>query len=240
MSYIGDFLADQTFDMKFTTVTTTGAPTTLAGSPVISVYADNSVTQITAGITLTVDFDGVTGLNNVHIVATVANGYSSGSNYQIVITTGTVGGTSVVGYVVGQFSILLRTIGELPSSIIAASNFAAGAIDANAIASNAITSAKIAAGAITATGIATGAIDADALASDAVDEIWAKAASEPASVPAVTATAIQVLSWILALSRNKITQTSTTQLLRNDADSATIATSTLSDDGVTATRGEFA
>ena len=109
MSYIGDFRLAETFDTKFCTVTTTGAPTTLAGTPVISAYVGNSVTQITAGITLTVDFDSVTGLHNVRVVATGANGYATASNYQLVITTGTVGGTSVVGYVVAEFSIENRS-----------------------------------------------------------------------------------------------------------------------------------
>lgn len=109
MSYIGDIALEKTFDTKFTTVTTTGAPTVLAGSPVISAYVDNSTTQLTAGITLSVDFDGVVGLNNVRVVATAANGYAAGSNYQLVITTGTVGGTSVVGYVVAEFSIQARS-----------------------------------------------------------------------------------------------------------------------------------
>lgn len=109
MSWIGDFALGSTFDTKFCTVTTTGAPTTLAGSPVISAYPDNSVTQLTAGITLSVDFDSVTGLHNVRVVATSGNGYAAGSNYQLVITTGTVGGTSAVGYVVAEFSIEARS-----------------------------------------------------------------------------------------------------------------------------------
>ena len=109
MSYIGDFALGSTFDTKFTTVSTTGAPTTLAGTPVISAYLDNNVTQLTAGITLTVDFDAVTGLHNVRVVATSGNGYAAGVNYQLVITTGTVGGTSVVGYVVAEFSIEARS-----------------------------------------------------------------------------------------------------------------------------------
>jgi len=109
MSYLGDIALEKTFDTKFCTVTTTGAPTVLAGTPVISAYLDNSTTQLTAGITLTVDFDGVVGLNNVRVVATAANGYASGVNYQLVITTGTVGGTSVVGYVVAEFSIQARS-----------------------------------------------------------------------------------------------------------------------------------
>lgn len=64
--------------------------------------------------------------------------------------------------------------------------------------------------------------------------------TEPAAVPAVNATAISALSWLLALARNKITQTSTTQTLRNDADDASIATAAVSDDGTTFTRNEWA
>ena len=106
MSYIGDYAEDfATLNFKFTTVGTTGAPTTLSGTPVVSVYKANSLTQSTAGITLTVDFDTVTGLNNVLIDLSADAFYAVGNDYHVVITTGTVGGTSVVGYVVAQFSI---------------------------------------------------------------------------------------------------------------------------------------
>src|SRR3990172_2799322 len=106
----GDIRLGDTIDIKFTTRSfSTGAPTTLAGTPVISAYPGNSVTQLTAGITLTVDFDAVTGLHNVRVVATAANGYAAATNYALVITTGTVGGVSVVGEVVGSFSISARS-----------------------------------------------------------------------------------------------------------------------------------
>src|SRR3989304_3733373 len=105
MGYVGDIRLGDTIDVKFATVSTIGAPTTLAGTPVVSAYVGNSTTQLTAGITLTVDFDAVTGLHNVRVVATGANGYAAGGNYALVITTGTVGGTSVVGEVVGEFSL---------------------------------------------------------------------------------------------------------------------------------------
>jgi hypothetical protein len=103
--YIGDIALGSTIDCKFTTVSTTGLPTTLAGSPVISAYLGNDVTQLTAGITLSVDFDGVAGMHNIRVVATGANGYATATNYTLVITTGTVGGTSVVGYTPCSFSI---------------------------------------------------------------------------------------------------------------------------------------
>lgn len=101
-----DFALGTTFDIKFTTRRfSTGAPFTLAGTPAISAYPDNSLTQLTAGLTLTVDFDVVTGLNNIRVVATSANGYVAGSSYALVITTGTVDGVSVVGEVVGEFTL---------------------------------------------------------------------------------------------------------------------------------------
>ena len=110
MNYLGDIRLGATLDVKFcTTAAATGAPTTLAGTPVISAYVGNSTTEITAGITLTVDFDGRTGLHNIRVVASGGNGFATASNYQLVITTGTVGGTSAVGYVVGQFSIEARS-----------------------------------------------------------------------------------------------------------------------------------
>ena len=178
--YLGDLILGATIDTKFSTVTTAGTPITLAGTPVISAYPDNSTTQLTAGITLTVDFDGVTGLHNVRVVASGANGYAAGSNYSLVITTGTVNGVSVVGYVIAQFSIQARS-----------------------------------------------------------EAVWALAMVEPTAVPAVTGTMKVAMAWLLALARNKITQTATTQTLRNDADDTSIATSTVSDDATTFTRGEW-
>src|SRR3990167_4920946 len=108
--YHGDIALGSTIDIKFTTRSfSTGAPTTLAGSPIISAYLANDLTQLTAGITLTVDFDGVTGLHNIRVVATSGNGYATATNYTLVITTGTVGGVSVVGECVGSFSIENRS-----------------------------------------------------------------------------------------------------------------------------------
>lgn len=98
-------LADTFYAIFTTRAFATGIPTVLAGSPVVSAYENDSVTQITAGITLGVDHDGVVGLNLLTVVATGANGYEAGKDYSLVITTGTVGGVSVVGEVVGEFSV---------------------------------------------------------------------------------------------------------------------------------------
>lgn len=108
--YQGDIRLGDTLYFHFTTRRfSTGAPFTLAGTPVISAYPQDSTTQLTAGITLTVDLDSVTGLNSVKVVATSGNGYVTGTNYSLVITTGTVDSVSVVGEVIGSFSIEARS-----------------------------------------------------------------------------------------------------------------------------------
>ena len=73
----------------------------------------------------------------------------------------------------------------------------------------------------------------------AVSSVWGVAATEPVAPPAITATMVESISWLLSLSRNKITQTATLQTLFADNTANTIATSTVSDDGTTFTRAEF-
>ena len=109
MTYHGDIALGATIDIKFSTRQfSDGVPTLLTGTPAVVAYPDNSTTEITAGITLSTNFDSRAGLNNVRIVATSGNGYAAATNYVLVISAGTVGGTSVVGEVVGSFSIAAR------------------------------------------------------------------------------------------------------------------------------------
>ena len=101
-----DYTVGDTIYKMFTTrAFASGIPTVLAGTPVVSAYENDSVTQITAGITLGVDHDGVVGMNLLTIVATGGNGFESGKDYNLVVTTGTVDSVSVVGEVVGSFSL---------------------------------------------------------------------------------------------------------------------------------------
>lgn len=103
---MSDYTLEQTQYIPFTTrAFGAGIPTTLAGTPVVSAYEDAGLTQITAGITLSVDHDSVAGFNMVSVAATAANGFEVGKTYSLVVTTGTVGGVSVVGEVVGYFTV---------------------------------------------------------------------------------------------------------------------------------------
>lgn len=185
MKYLGDFRLGDTFDTKFTTTAAaTGAPTTLAGTPVISAYVGNSITQITAGITLTVDFDTVPGLHNVRVVATSGNGYATASNYQLVITTGTVGGTSAVGYVIAEFSIEARSA-LMPTTAARTLDVSAtgeagldwanvgGATTAVSLTNTTVatvTTATTATSVTTVNGLAAGVITAASIAADAITD----------------------------------------------------------------------
>lgn len=107
MSYLGDYTEDYA-DLNFPFTSrqfSSGAPFTLAGTPSLRVYKSNDIAQSTAGITLSVDFDGLTGLNNVKIDLSSDAFYVVGEDYKVVIQAGTVDGVSVVGEVVASFSI---------------------------------------------------------------------------------------------------------------------------------------
>ncbi len=102
---VPDYPVGVTLDFKFTTRQfTTGAPFAF-DSGAVEVYEDNDITQITVGDTLTLEFDGVTGLHNIRIVATGGNGFEAGKSYSIVVSAGTVDSVSVVGEVIQQFTL---------------------------------------------------------------------------------------------------------------------------------------
>jgi len=100
-------LGDSVYFIWRTVVPTTGVPATFDDTPAVVSYEDDSLTQITAGITLSANYDSVTGLNHVTVVATTANGYELGKTYSVVVSAGNAGtgGVSEVGRVVGRFSI---------------------------------------------------------------------------------------------------------------------------------------
>jgi hypothetical protein len=112
--YQGDIAVGQVLYFHFTTQFS-GLPTSLLGTPVLSVFKDATATPCTTVLSvgaggLVVDLNLVTGLNSV-AVNTAADGtfYATGHDFSVVITTGTVGGVSAIGYKVASFSINNRT-----------------------------------------------------------------------------------------------------------------------------------
>lgn len=141
---LGDRAAGATLDFKFTSTAagSSDTPYTLSGGTV-SVYKDNSDVQSTAGVTLTADFDTITGLNHVRIT-TGSDGtfYSAGSEFQIVLTAGSIDGVDHTGYVIGSFSLANRPLQSIVNGGVTEASIAAGAFSATKVSADAI--AKIA------------------------------------------------------------------------------------------------
>lgn len=100
----GDYQdSNQTIYVYFNTVGTDGVAETLT-SGAIEIYEDGSGTQITSAETLDNDFDSVTGFHQVAIDLN-DSGFETGKTYTVVLTGGTVDSVSVVGRIVGVFSV---------------------------------------------------------------------------------------------------------------------------------------
>lgn len=104
--YLGDFNLGATICFLFNTIDPTGVPITLAGSPAVSVYKGSNTTEVTTGVTLTVDYDGRTGLHML-MIDTSSDGtfYATGNDFKCVLTAGTVYGVSQAGRELVSFSI---------------------------------------------------------------------------------------------------------------------------------------
>lgn len=63
--------------------------------------------------------------------------------------------------------------------------------------------------------------------------------AEAGAVPAATSTLKDKINWLFLLARNKITQTATTEVVRNDGDTVSVGTNTVSDSAGTFTRGKW-
>lgn len=109
---LGDISLGQVLYFHFTTRQfSTGTPITSA-SLAVSVYKDDSTTESTSGITTTFSggFDSRAGLASVKI-DTSSDGtfYASGHDFSVVVTAGTADSVSIIGEVVGYFSIQNRS-----------------------------------------------------------------------------------------------------------------------------------
>ncbi len=78
------------------------------------------------------------------------------------------------------------------------------------------------------------------IATEISDALTVDTYAEPSAPPAATASLKDKIGWLALKARNKITQTATTQVVYADDGSTAVGTSTVSDNGTTATRGEYA
>jgi hypothetical protein len=167
MSYLGDFPEDGVVDFKFSTNASTGAATSI-GSPggAVVVYVGNSAEGFTDGVTVSEDFDGVTGVHHVRIDLSAGAYYVAGSECQVVLIGAEIDGQTV-NVALREFSIeraggALATLAEVLARLPAA--LVGGRMDASvgAMAADVITNTALAASAVTEiqSGLATSAAQA--------------------------------------------------------------------------------
>lgn len=258
-AYQGDFPINGTVYFYFDSFDgATGASEAISGLAVedIKIFKNGSVTEraSTSGFTLLdadgIDFDGITGINGFKIDLsdnTDAGFYAAGNEYVVIVASITADGQTV-NFVAGSFSIersggalaLLKNatyglsaletlVNDLESRLTAAragylDNLSAGAV---ALASGVI---------VTTNNDKTGY----ALSASAIDAILDDAPSaELSAVPSTTGTLRQMIQFIFSYFRNKKTITLTTETLFKEDASTSLGTATVSDDGITMTKGEM-
>lgn len=208
-------LNDTVYRFFTTKAFATNIPTTLSGSPVVSVYQNNSTTQITAGVSLTVDFDGVTGFNLLTIVASAGNGFADEDDYAAVVTTGTVDSVSYVGTVVHEFSIGNSAAKARADQIFTNTNQNGVIVSANGIGSSQLSATAI---------------------TEIADGVWDEIMAElPQAAPSATPTAraAMMLGYMALRNQLDVDTSGTDELaIYNDAGTK-IAKKLLTDDGAT-------
>lgn len=190
--YLGDFKAGKTVEFNYDTFLN-GVPTTIS-AVTVKVYKNQATaTEVTTGVTHSIDFDSNTGIHHVSVdLSSDAAYYAAGNEYSIIMTAATFGGASI-RKVLAHFSIENRVVNwaqvaSQATAVVLSSTtvktatdviallptaLVSGRMDSSvgAMAANVLTATAIATDAITAAKIAADAIGASELAADAVTEI---------------------------------------------------------------------
>ncbi len=177
---------EDTFRVTFGTVNSSAAASAADSTPVVVVLEQGAPLAYSPTVTAI-----VTGLYEVTIDATAANGFDVGKEYSAYVTVVMGGLTSRDG--LASFNVTARDIDDLATSA-SITAVQADTDDIQARLPAALVGGKmdshvndIAANAITAASIATDAIDADAIKADAVTEIQVGLATSSALATAQTA-----------------------------------------------------
>lgn len=115
MVYLGDYVKGATVYIPFTTrAASTGASVGITTAGTLKAYINGSTTEVTAGLTLTTNFDGITGR---HLVTVDTSGvsYTAGSDVDIALDGSTIDGQTVNQWI-AKFSIE-RSAATVPANV---------------------------------------------------------------------------------------------------------------------------
>ena len=117
--HLGDYRKNDVVHTKWTTNGQDGASITYTGGTFHAYKNDDTGTEVTVGITVTKDFDGVTGVHHLKVDTSADALYANGNEYCIVGKSLTID-TKTVSTVVAQFSLRNRKgiIDELMATVV--------------------------------------------------------------------------------------------------------------------------
>jgi hypothetical protein len=187
-------------------------------TPTFNVFQDASDTPILASQSMT-QRSGFTGCYRGTFTPSAANGFTLGSSYNIHVygsVTGTVSGNTITDDWVAM------------TFVVSAAETSTGSVPATVAGSVGSVTGSVGGSVASVTGSVGSVVD-----------ISTSANTELTSVPASTATLRDMMKWVFLLSRNRITQTATTQIAKANDGATSVGSSTVSDDGTTAVRGVF-
>ncbi len=203
---------------------------TVDGLAVVRVIADFSIGPVSANTT---QFAGTAitsaaGIPEVKVASIAANAITATAIAADAITDAKVASDVTIASVTGAVGSVTGAVGSVTGAVGSVTG-AVGSVTGN-VGGNVVGTVASVVGNVggNVTGTVASVVNLSA------------AQSEPTGVPAANASPLAKLAFIAAIARNKITQTATTQTVLADDGVTPIAASTVSDDGTTATRGEFA
>ena len=111
---------------RFNTNASTGAPITIVGAtagttlPTVAVSKDGAdITPTGASVNLVIDKGGVAGRHEVSIDTSAdTTNFTAGSEYSVRLTAGTADSVSLIGLIVGEWSIANRTVGTIAAGAV--------------------------------------------------------------------------------------------------------------------------
>ena len=109
--HYGDFNKGEQVVLPFNTTALDGSSVAMTQSGTLRAYIDQSLTEVTAGLAFTGNYDGWNGLQNV-VVNTSGSEYPIGSTVRVAVTSASIGGKTVHAWL-GSFS-LNRARAEMP------------------------------------------------------------------------------------------------------------------------------
>lgn len=102
--YIGNFRRDKTVYLWWSSFNADGESVVYSGSPTFAVYKDNDDVQTEVGVSETMSFDSVVGVNLIAVDCSADDFYTNETEFNVMMQGATIA-TKTVSGIIGSFSL---------------------------------------------------------------------------------------------------------------------------------------